>query len=61
MKNVNMIFLKLIVFFLIIAALCFGLYYFMNMPVMFYFCNGSIIISAVFLSLGYSDFSLKKI
>lgn len=48
MKNVNMIFLKLIVFFLIIAALCFGLYYFMNMPVMFYFCNGSIIISAVF-------------
>lgn len=39
MKNVNMIFLKLIVFFLIIAALCFGLYYFMNMPVMFYFAT----------------------
>lgn len=43
----NMIFIKLIVFFLIIAALCFGLFYILEIRTLFYIAEGSIILSAV--------------
>lgn len=47
MKN-GFVFIKLMVFFLIIAGISFGLYYFLKMPMLFYTCDGCIIIAAIF-------------
>ncbi len=47
--NKNLIFLKLMAFFVIIAVLCFGLFYFLDMNIMFYVAEGSIIFAVITL------------
>lgn len=48
MKN-NLIFVKLMAFFLIVAVLCFALFYFLSMDIMFFIAEGSTIAAVIVL------------